>query len=147
MTRPIARKIGHSTVIVTVLLTGFAGCKPSGADAFLPVEGLIKFGNKPLTSGTVILYPDSSKGNTTKHEPRGKIEGDGRFTIITHPNRGAPAGWYKVAVIATQPSNPKDPYSLPRSVIPEKFGKPDESGLTLEVRLEAPPGAYDLELK
>src|SRR5688572_8282919 len=98
------------------------------------VEGEVKFAGKLLTKGTVILYPDESKGNTTKHEPRAAIEADGRYKVLTHPRQGAPPGWYKVAVIVTEPSDPKDLYSLPRWLIPEKYGKPEESGLSFEVR-------------
>jgi hypothetical protein len=131
--------------LAAVLLAGLAGCGPS--ETFVPVEGQVKAAGKPLVKGTVILYADTSKGNTTKQEPRGSIEADGRYKLISHPHEGAPPGWYKVAVIATEPSDPKNPYSVPRSLIPEKFGKPDESRLTLEVRKEAPPGAYDFDLK
>jgi hypothetical protein len=113
----------------------------------LPVEGQVRYGGKPLTQGTVVLYADAGKGNLSKHEPRGRIEADGRYQIFTHPHAGAPPGWYKVSVLVTEPSDPKNPYSLPRSLIPEKFGKPDESGLTIEVRSPPPPGAYDLDLK
>ena len=133
--------------LITVLLIGVAACDPSAADAFIPVEGQVKSADGFLSKGTVILYPDANKGNSTKHEPRGAIEADGRYKIITHPRAGAPPGWYKVAVIATQPSDPKNPYSPTRSLIAEKFGNPDESKLAIEVRKDAPPGAYDLILK
>jgi hypothetical protein len=121
-----------------------AGC---GGESMIPVEGKVKHDNKFLTKGSVVLYPDPAKGNNSKHEPRGAIEEDGGFKITTHPRDGAPRGWYKVAVISTEPSDPKNPYSDPRWLIPEKFGKPGESGLVLEVRTGAPAGAYDLELK
>jgi hypothetical protein len=116
-------------------------------EAFIPVEGRVKIGDKAMPNGTVIFHPDASKGNTTKHEPRGNIGADGRYRMLTHPHAGAPPGWYKVAVIATEPSDPKNPYSLPHSLLAEKFGRPDESGVSLEVRKDAPPGAYDLHLK
>jgi hypothetical protein len=133
--------------ITTFLLASIAGCGQSGSETMFPVEGQVKLRGKPLTKGTVVFYPDPSKGNTTKHEPRGDIEADGHYKIVTHPRQGAPPGWYKVAVIVTEPSDPKNLYSLPRSLIPEKFSKPDESQVTLEVRSQPPPGAYDLELK
>jgi hypothetical protein len=49
--------------------------------------------------------------------------------------------------VATEPSDPKNPYSLPHSVIGQKYAKPEESGITLEVRKDPPPGAFDLHLK
>ena len=146
MVYPVTRRAGGRFSLPMVLLAGLAGCGPSGAERMLPVEGQVRYGGKPLTRGTVVLSPDPSKGNATKHEPRGRIEADGRYQIFTHPHTGAPPGWYKVSVIATEPSDPKNPYSLPRSLIPEKFGKPDESRLSWEVRSNPPPGAYDLDL-
>ena len=147
--RCAARRLGAVVAFgaTTLLPAGAAGCGPSDADALVLVEGQVKGGDKALTGGTVIFYPDASKGNTTTHEPRGSIEADGRYKIVTHPHAGAPPGWYKVAVIATEPSDPKNPYSLPRSLIAEKYSKPDESGITLQVRKDMPPGAYDVHLK
>jgi hypothetical protein len=133
--------------ITLVLLAGIVGCGRSGRETLLPVEGQVRFRGQVLTRGTVVLHPDASKGNTTKHEPRGTIEASGRYKVFTHPHAGAPPGWYKVSVIATEPSDPGNPYSLPRSLIPEKYSKPEQSELTLEVRDHAPPGAYDLDLK
>jgi hypothetical protein len=149
MGRHVAQRTGSLAAlgITTVLLAGLAGCGQPGSETMLPVEGQVKFGGKPLTRGTVVLHPDPSKGNTTKHQPHGTLGADGRYKVVTHPHEGAPPGWYKVTVSATEPSDPKNPYSLPRSLIPERFGKPDESRLTLEVRSQAPPGAYDLDLK
>jgi hypothetical protein len=149
MVRQIAQGTGRSAGLgmMAVVLAGLAGCGPSGSETLLPVEGQVRFDGKVLTRGTVVLHPDAARGNTTRHEPRGTIEGDGRYKVFTHPHPGAPPGWYKVTVIATEPSDPRNPYSLPRSLIPEKFGKPDSSGLTLEVRRGPPAGAYDLDLK
>ena len=52
----------------------------------------------------------------------------------------------KVGVISTEPSDTKTPYATPRSLIPAKFGNPWEIQLYLEVRSNAPPGAYDINL-
>jgi hypothetical protein len=145
MARQVQQRVaGHGTLGITaLLLAGLAGC--GTAETWLPVAGQVKFGGVPLAKGTIILYPDAAKGNTAMHEPRGSIEA-GHYQITTHPHEGAPPGWYKVAIIATEPSDPKNPYSLPRSLIPEKFAKPDESRLTLEVRRDAPSGTYDFDL-
>jgi hypothetical protein len=133
--------------MAAVLLAGLAGCGSTDAPALLPVEGQVRFAGKPLTQGTVVLYPDARKGNTSKHEPRGTIDANGRYEIITHPRPGAAPGWYRVAVRATEPGDAKNPYALPRSLLPEKFQSPETSGLTLEVRSDPPAGAYDLDLK
>src|SRR5262249_4958975 len=95
-------------VLTAVSLASLAGCGPPHSQTMFPVEGQVRFEGKPLTAGTVVLHPDGSKGNSTKHEPRGSIEPDGKYRIITHPQEGARPGWYKVAVIATEPSDPKN---------------------------------------
>jgi hypothetical protein len=112
-----------------------------------PVEGQITYQGKALTKGSLIFKADAAKGNATKHQPHGAIDASGRYKVTTHPRDGAPPGWYKVGVVVTEPSDPKNPYSVPRSLIPEKFNNAEESGLTLEVRANAPAGAYDLQLK
>jgi hypothetical protein len=126
-----------------------AGCSGPPGETLLPVEGLVRLQGKPLTKGVVVLHADDSKGNTSKHDSRGNIQADGHYKISTHPREGAPPGWYKITVQSTEPSDPKNPYAKPRSLLPdpEKFGSPDESGLTFQVRPDAPAGAYDLELK
>jgi hypothetical protein len=116
-------------------------------DTMYPVEGEIKFKGQPLSKGTLILRPDVGRGNDTPHQPHGSIDAKGHFKVTTHPHEGAPAGWYKVAVVVTEPSDPRNPYSPPRSLIPERFSNAEESGLSLEVRPNAAPGSYDLELK
>jgi hypothetical protein len=148
MRHRLSQRTGRLVVcaIAVALSAGLAGCG-ADSDKLLAVEGQVKFAGKPLTKGSVVFSPDASKGNTSNHEPRGSIEADGRYKMITHPKEGAPPGWYKVGVIATESKDPKNPYALPTSLIPEKFGKPDESGLRVEVRKDAPPGSYDLELK
>jgi hypothetical protein len=131
--------------ITALLLAGLAGCG-SRTETMVPVEGAVKYQGKPLPRGSIALHPDAGKGNAGKGESRGTIE-DGRYTVTTHPHTGAPAGWYKVAVTATEPGDPKNPYAIRKSLIPERFGNVNESGLTLEVKAGAAAGAYDLDLK
>ena len=77
-------------IALTAIL--LAGCGQSGGPALLPVEGKVNFNGNPLTKGSVILHPDKGKGNTTPHEPRGQIDADGHYQVMTHPNPGAPPG-------------------------------------------------------
>src|SRR5207249_845192 len=127
----VSRRLDAAPVLSrAILCCALAACAGCGLteEPMIPVEGTIMFEGKAMTKGTIILFPDAAKNNT-KHEPRGAIGADGRYKVTTHPREGAPPGWYKVGVILTEPSDPANPYSLPRSVIPERFGKPDESGL------------------
>jgi len=134
---------------LAVALMGLCvGCgKDSDIDKLLPVSGKVRYQAEPLTTGTVILVPDAAKGNTTKHEPRGPIDDQGNYRVTTAGRPGAPPGWYKVAVIATQPPNPNKPYAVTGSLLPRKYGDASTSGLAIEIREEPADGDYDLVLK
>jgi hypothetical protein len=123
-----------------------AGCRTSTEDARIPVEGKVTLGGKSLTTGTVILRPDVAKGNDSKHEPRGRIDATGAYRVETALQPGAPPGWYKVAVLAFEPTDPKA-YAPPVSLIPEKYNDPEQSGFSFEVTRTAQPGAFDLKLE
>lgn len=74
-------------------LTGLVGC---GSDSphVVPVKGKISYQGKPLTSGTVMLVPESSGYGAT-----GQIQPDGTFTLTSFKqNDGAAPGKYKVTV-------------------------------------------------
>lgn len=130
-------------LLLAVFVTG---CHATPEDARIPVAGTVFLGGKPVASGAVILRPDAAKGNTSKHEPRGKIEADGKFQTETALQQGAPPGWYKIGVIATEPADPKAPYTEMKSLIASKYNDPDTSGLAFEVVQSPPAGAYDLKL-
>jgi hypothetical protein len=127
-------------------LVALVGCG-RGSDSRLLVEGVVRLGDAPLTTGTVILRPDPDRGNTSKHEPRGAIDAEGRYRAFTTPGEpGVAPGWYKAAVVATEPLDLKNPYAVRKSLIPTHYNDPERSGLSLEVVQDAPPGAYDLKL-
>jgi hypothetical protein len=113
----------------------------------MAVEGRVLWRGQPLTSGAVIFRPDASKGNTSKHEPRGPIDAEGHYKITTAHQSGAAPGWYKVGVIATEAADPKNPYAIRKSLIPAKYNDPDQSDLSMEVVKNPAPGTYDINLK
>ena len=53
-------------------------------------------------------------------------------------------GAYKVTVSASVPSDPKDEYSVPKSLINSKYSNPETSGLTAEVKEGA--GSYEFKV-
>jgi hypothetical protein len=134
---------------LTVALVGAcAGCgKDSTGENLLPVRGKVVYQGEPLTTGTVILIADASKGNTTKHEPRGSIDGQGTYRVTTAGRPGAPPGWYKVAVIANKPPTPNEPYAVTGSLLPKKYGDANTSELVIEVTEKPDDTAYDIVLK
>jgi hypothetical protein len=120
------------------------GCR-QGDPKLVQVEGNVTAGNKPLTFGTVILYPDATKKNESKEEPRGSIDANGHYQVLTGVKEGVTPGWYRVSVSAAKLLDPKNPYHTDW-LIPEKYLDPNKSKLRLEVVPNPAPGAYDLKL-
>jgi hypothetical protein len=75
--------------------------------------------------------------------PNGKIE-DGKYTIKTGGKPGAPPGKYKVTVSSTRPSDPKNEYSIPISLIEKSSTDATTTTIKKEVKADAPAGHYDL---
>jgi hypothetical protein len=121
-----------------------AGCgSKSGTPA---VTGKVTVAGKPLTTGSVSFRPDKAKGNTSPHEPGGDIDAQGNYKLYTAGKEGAPPGWYKVVVVATEPLDPKNPYAPPRSFLHSRYNSAETSGLAVQVVDNPAPGAYDLKL-
>lgn len=133
---PLCRFIALFMFMVTLALVGCGD--PQGKP--IPVQGKVTLKDKPLPKGTITFHPDASKGNKYTGVAVGNIE-NGQYTVAVGVKPGAPAGWYKVTVEATAPSDPKNEYSLPKSLIQSKFNKPESSGLTAEVKEGTP--SYD----
>ncbi len=138
-----------------VLLSLAAGCGGgAGVGKTYPVRGTITVNNEPLTAKTtVILFkPDAAKGNTSPFEPAGTVNKAGQYTLSTNGRKGAPPGWYKVAVTATAPpdldskAGTRNHHPMPRSLVAAKYGQPKTSDLAVEVVENPAPGAYDLKL-
>jgi hypothetical protein len=126
-----------------VVLAG-AGC--SGEPPLYPVEGTVTVGGAPLTTGDVLLYPDDGAKLSGQRLPQGKIDGNGAYRLSSAGRPGAPAGRYRVAVVAqtrTRPPNvPPNPMGL-YPLIPQEYLS--ESTTTLRLEVPAPAG-YDLAL-
>jgi hypothetical protein len=127
-----------------VVLCVLAGCDRD--ETTVRVEGKVLVDGQPLTVGTVIFTPDAAKGNTSQHEPRGKLDANGVYRVYLAKDReGVPPGWYKISISAQRLKDAKDPYSYV-SVIPAKFANPETSGLALQVVDNPAAGAYDIAL-
>jgi len=102
--------------------------------------------NQTAAFGGVIFIPDTAKGNGTLYQPAGTIDAEGNYQIFTNNQRGAPPGHYLVSVqsmygMAISANTP------PQSSIPLRYADVKTSGLSVEVRDDAPPGSYDLRLE
>jgi hypothetical protein len=151
----LGRRLG--TALVIGILITLPGC---GTGDTLPVSGQVTVDGEPLQApgGVVIFKPDADKGNTSKVEPTGYLDDQGRYTLYSAPGKkGAAPGWYKVQVNATKlgpkmpmpkphrPGTP-DPPPPPKGYFDNKFTSSKTSGLNVEVVADPPAGAYDLIL-
>lgn len=136
----------RNPVLLTVLTMGLvllSGCG-RGPGNRVPVKGVVTFDARPLAGGTVIFSPDAKKGNTSKDEPRGKIDEQGRFEMLLHGQPGVPVGWYKVAVASVKGNGLG---VKPTYLVPQSYANPLTSGLgPIEVVRDPAPEAYDIKL-
>ncbi len=128
-----------------IICVSICGCAGGGTEKLAPVAGKVTVNGAPLTSGGVTFRPDAERGNLTQHIPVGTIDADGRYDLMSATKKGAPLGWYRVAVSAQEPIDPKNPYAPPKHLVNPRFSDPATSGLAVEVTAHAAPGAYDLE--
>jgi hypothetical protein len=125
---------------LVALCTGLllAGC--GGGPTVLPVAGTATVDGEPLAGFSVHYIPDAEKGHTIEMDCSSRIDKDGRYAIFTDDRYkqydGCPPGWYKVTI-----GSPND-VPIP---INAKFLDIKKEALSIEVRDDAPPGAYDLK--
>jgi len=117
----------------------------------IPVSGRILVKGKPLqlpsgTFGKVWFHPDPTKGNKCPQIPFGVIDAEGKYELTTRATEGAPPGWYKVMLIATEQIDPSEPRKRRKSLIHPSYGSIETSGLVVQVLEESPPDGYDLKL-
>jgi hypothetical protein len=135
-------------VLWAIWLASLAGCWSPSSD-LVPVSGEVTLSGKPLTTGTVSLRPDSARGNTSQHQPTGRIDPQGRYTIYTTEQSGAPPGWYKVVVFASSQTDNqgKAHPGMPQSIIDVRYNDPTKTPLAIEVKAGQPAAAYALKLE
>ena len=135
---------GRALLLASALVF-VVGC-PSPKGAFLPVSGMVTVGKQPLSSGTVVFHPDSTKGNVDKREPRATIASEfpGLYKLTTDNQDGAPIGWYKVTVHALKPATSS--VRPPEWVADQKYADEKTSGLSVQVVNAPPARAFDFNL-
>jgi len=101
------------TAVLVGSLPVIGGCGGGKSETLYPVSGKVMHGKTALTGGQITFFPDTAKGNNSKHSPTGKIGSDGSYTLTTDGKSGAPAGWYKITVSTQTPgmgaSTPGEP--------------------------------------
>jgi hypothetical protein len=134
-----------------VLLLSFAlllpACNSDPVGHRVPVRGKVMVGGKALKTGSVAFWPDAEKGNQSKFEAAGQIDGEGNYELFTKEKPGAPVGVYKVTVTAQEPGDPKNPYSRPKLLVPAAFTTKENTPARIEVVNNPAPQAYDIVVK
>jgi hypothetical protein len=131
-------------VAVPLLLSVLAGCS-SGEAELLPVKGRVLVDGEPARHGGVAFHPDGGvEGN---HLPTGTIDAEGYYVLRTMNLPGAPRGRYRVLVFVQEQPPPGQPTpSKPKALIHDKYFRAQTTDLVVEVRADAAPGAYDLQV-
>lgn len=155
--RPRAAIAARFSILTAGLLI-IGGCADDGFGVRYPVSGTVKYNGAPVKQGTINFTPISEGGRGAL----GSIN-DGAYSLTTFtPDDGAAAGSYKISIISKQvdlrnaqaaakaAGSGVDEFAVAKAVrkskplIPTKYGSPDTSGLTREVKAES--NVFDFEL-
>jgi hypothetical protein len=138
----------HACFVACLAAAGLMGC--SGGEELIAVQGIVTMRGRPLTEGSVSFRPDASQGNASLHHPTGGIDGEGKYRLWAGRSEGAPPGWYKVVVIANEPEKQQPNMvhpGMPKPIVDRRYWSPETTPLCIEVRRDAPPGSYDLQVE
>lgn len=121
-----------------------AGCGESGLPT-AAVQGKVLYQGKPLEFGSVLFQPEEGPPAT------GEIQPDGTFRLSTYKSGdGAVLGQHHVAITCLETQrpgytvNPNEEMPTGKPLIPEKYAKPYDSGLTAEVKKQNEPFVFEL---
>jgi hypothetical protein len=120
------------------------GCGGPTLPEQFEVSGRVSVAGKELSSGTVSLRPVGKVGD----QPTGRIDQDGTFRVFTARRPGAPAGKYRVVVMATETAAAKPGSAspgMPVLAVPERYTRPETT--PLEIELPRDSGEKDWVLK
>ena len=117
----------HLCMLAGLLVLG--GCQ-AAEEQMSPCQGKVTYKGTPLSGGTIVFIPDSSRG-TRGSIAVGQIQPDGTFTLKTNDALGAVPGHHRVT-IAYQASYGASAASW-RLALPARYRDPHLSGLAREV--------------
>lgn len=115
--------------LLSYCLAAAVGCGGDEKPNLLPVHGTVMLNGQPLATGQVVTMLETGRGAA------GQIQPDGTFELTTYEKGdGALPGTHKAAVTAYENSDMTDPEAdLGKSLVPERYGNPETSGLTIDV--------------
>jgi hypothetical protein len=84
---------------VLLCLAGCSGNRPMPKEfgARFPVQGTVTIDGVPLRGGNVRFY--SLDRDVKQLQPEGLIDSQGRYTVSSYQEKGAPAGKYRVGLL------------------------------------------------
>lgn len=142
--------LGVCMLTLVFVSASLVGCGGGGEGASkgpktYPVTGTLTQGGKPVEGATVLFVLSDGKKSAS-----GKTDGSGRYTLSTaKPGDGAVAGQYKVAITKLDtggasgvdmsdpnytPPDPNKAAPVAKNLLPDKYAKPESSGLTATVK-------------
>jgi hypothetical protein len=113
------------SVVAFLLLTGCGNDRPS----IYPVSGVVLYQGQVVEGASVVF---SSSGPPAQ----GVTNAEGKFLLRTFADGdGATEGSHRITITKFQslPSTEQNPYPAVRNLLPEKYARPDSSGLAKEV--------------
>lgn len=133
---------------VVALMIALQGCGGGDGPEMASVSGTVRHKGEPVTRGTITFMPEGEGQPAT-----GVIGSDGSYALQTvEPGDGARLGRYKVIVITSDVDTETfDSAMLPKEMpkgtrlTPEKYEKPETSGLSAEVKSGRNSLDFDLE--
>ncbi|MBN2292157.1 MAG: hypothetical protein JXM70_07010 [Pirellulales bacterium] len=114
-----------ATCGLLVLVVALSGCGDSGPVKY-PVSGVVSYNGQPLPTGNVMFVPEEGGPPAVC-----AIGADGSYSFE------AIAGRHRVGVTAIPEPPPganEMNYRAPKPLVPPKFGRPDTSGISVEVQ-------------
>ena len=123
-----------------ISLVGCSGNRPMPKEfgQLYPVEGKVTFDGKPLRGGNVTFF--SLDRDVKMLQPMGLIDAQGHYSLATSGEAGAPVGKYRATVEPASDDKAQD------MLVDVRYTSWVNSPLLVEVRENAPAGAYDLKL-
>jgi len=93
----------RTLVILSVLVSGLAGCGSTNGLNLGKVHGKVTFKGEPVPFGQIMFMPDSGKG-TNGPPAMGSISKDGSYSLSTEESGdGAVVGVHKVSITGLDP--------------------------------------------
>ena len=104
-------------------LTALVGCG-DGRPPRVPVSGRVTIDGQPVTKGFVQIIPKDARA------AQAPLDAEGRFRLETFdPEDGCVVGKHQVAVISNEPLST----TKIRWLVPQKYRRPETSGLWVEI--------------